>query len=104
MSTSEEYVENEARITGMPEEIGKLKKLKFLGYRFNILPTLETFPAALWKLPLETLDLGWCELPNEIPEELASMKKLKKLVVMHSSWASKKAALKKLLPKCEIET
>jgi uncharacterized protein (TIGR02996 family) len=101
MSNSRDYTENEARITGIPAEIGRLTKLKRFGYGFNILTGGS--PDALWKLPLEALDLGFCDLPDELPAELASLKKLKLLRVVYTGWKAKKAALKKLLPKCEIE-
>jgi hypothetical protein len=101
ISNHQEYVENEARISGVPDGIGKLTKLKRFSYRFNI---IEAFPDTLWLLPLEELDIGWCSLPDELPPQLAKMKKLKTLTVMYSTWADRKAELKKLLPKCEIET
>jgi uncharacterized protein (TIGR02996 family) len=100
VSNSQEYVENEARITGIPDEIGKLAKLKRFSYCYNI---LERFPDAFWSLPIEELDIGFCTLPDEIPPQLGKLKKLKKLTVHYSGWANRKPQLKKLLPKCEIK-
>jgi hypothetical protein len=45
-----------------------------------------------------------CDLPDEIPEGVARLKKLKRLCVAYSSWAGRKKELARMLPKgCEID-
>ncbi len=102
LGNSQDYVENEAQITGLPSDIGQLQNLRLFDYSFNLLPAL---PAELFTLKkLEELRLFQCSLPKTIPDGLTKLPKLRKLDVAYSTWASKRSELKKLLPKCVIET
>lgn len=101
LGNSQDYVENEAQITGLPSDIGQLQNLRLFDYSFNLLPAL---PAELFTLKkLEELRLFQCSLPKTIPDGLTKLPKLRRLDVAYSTWASRRSELKKLLPRCVIE-
>lgn len=101
VSNCQHYVENEARIQGIPEEIGRLRRLTKFAYTFQI---IDEFPSGFFELSsLEDLDLSFCNLPAEIPPEFANLERLRKLDIGYSTWAKRRPELQKLLPKCAIE-
>jgi Leucine-rich repeat (LRR) protein len=100
VSNSQDYVDDEARITGLPEQIGALQRLERFSYRFQI---IEAFPDALFALPrLAELDLMMCTLPEAIPSRLAELAALTQLDLRYSTWASRAPAIRKLLPGCKV--
>ena len=100
LSNSQHYVDDEARITGLPDGIGALKQLASFAYRFQI---LEQLPASLFTLrALTELDLMMCTLPAEIPAELAKLTSLRTLELGYSTWATRAPELRRLLPNCTI--
>ena len=98
--SSEQYVEREVRIAGIPDEIGGLTELETFAYRYQI---IERLPDSLFTLrKLTELDLMTCTLPAEIPRQFAELTSLRTLELSYSTWASRAAELRRLLPECAI--
>jgi Leucine-rich repeat (LRR) protein len=86
----------EVRLKSIPDDIGKLKRLRRLVYRNH---DIAEFPPALFTLAnLEALDLGFCSLPDEIPPELARLTKLRSLGIAFSSWKDRRADVLAVAP------
>ena len=82
------------------DEIGGLTELETFAYRYQI---IERLPDSLFTLrKLTELDLMTCTLPAEIPRQFAELTSLRTLELSYSTWASRAAELRRLLPECAI--
>lgn len=99
---SEQYVDFEVRIQGIPDEIRRLARLKRLDLTYAV---IESFPEGFFALALEELRLFSASLPAEVPEGFARLERLRTLDLRYSAWSDAKQVkrLAKLLPGCEIE-
>ncbi|MCX5743188.1 MAG: hypothetical protein NT062_11910 [Proteobacteria bacterium] len=101
LSSTQTYMPDETRITGLPDGIRALQRLERLRYHFNILREL---PDGLFTLPaLVELDFMMCELPDQVPlAQLARLPKLARLDVRFSTWRERQAELAAALPNVTI--
>ncbi len=103
LSSTQTYLPDEPRITGMPDGIRALQRLQRLRYHYNVLREL---PDGLFALPaLVELDFMLCELPSVVPiEQLARLTKLARIDLRFSTWSDQHAAIKLALPDVTVVT
>ena len=90
------------RTRGLPRQIGVLDELRTLIFCHNV---IDVFPPSFFELErLEVLDLHVCQLPVEVPDELAALRELRQLDVSSTGWDTLAgiARLRSLLPHCQV--